>query len=124
MSVPHILIVDEERVVESLRRSLRAAFSVVGKSRAVDAVALLEGEGADEYDALVLDADDAGDREVYASLLDDATRARRIIFVTSATDPRAESFLAASGRPWLAKPFATKDLEREIRRVVSGAKRG
>jgi DNA-binding response OmpR family regulator len=119
MSVPQILIVDEERVVESIRRSLRATFAIVGKSTALDAVALLDTE--DAYDALVLDVDDARDRDVYASLLSDAGRARRIIFVTSATDPRTEAFLASAGRPWLAKPFATKELEAEIRRVVGEA---
>src|SRR5689334_15892601 len=120
--MPQILIVDEERVVESIRRSLRAGFSIVGASRALDAIAMLDADG-DNFDAVVLDADDTHGREVYASLLGDAERARRIIFVTSATDPRTESFLASSGRPWLAKPFATKDLEVEIRRVVNGTER-
>lgn len=91
-------------------------------SCAVDAVSLLEGDAADAYDALVLDVDDPRDRAVYAALLSDAPRARRIIFVTSATDPRTESFLVSAGRPWLAKPFATKDLELEIRRVVTESK--
>ena len=118
--VPKILVVDDELVVSSIRRALRATFSIVGKSRAVDAIALLEAE-EDAYDALLLDVDDALDREIYASLLVDASRARRMIFLTSASDPRTEAFLAAAGRPWLAKPFATKDLELALRRVVDGA---
>ena len=120
MTVPQILVVDDELVVKSIRRSLRAAFDIVGQTRACDAVALLAAD--DRYDALVLDVDDASDREAYASLLGDEARARKVIFLTSATDPRTEAFLVSSGRPWLAKPFATKDLETELRRVVAQSK--
>jgi CheY-like chemotaxis protein len=120
LSVPQILVVDDELVVKSIRRSLRAAFEIVGTTRASDAVALLAAE--DRYDAVVLDVDDARDREAYAALLGDETRARKVIFLTSASDPRTEAFLASAGRPWLAKPFATKDLETELRRVVAQSK--
>lgn len=116
MRVPHVLIVDDDLLVNSVRRLLRSGFSIVGTSRAVEALELLETD--DDYDALVLDVDDASDRDVYGALLRDASRARRIIFLTSATDPRTEEFLASAGRPWLAKPFAAKDLEVELRRVV------
>jgi DNA-binding response OmpR family regulator len=121
LRVPHVLIVDDDLLVSSVRRLLRPAFTIVGTSRAAAALALLSVE--DDYDALVLDADDAADRDVYGALLGDASRARRMIFLTSATDPRAEEFLSSSGRPWLAKPFATKDLEDVIRRIVSDGKR-
>lgn len=121
MRVPHVLIVDDDLLVSSVRRLLRPAFSIVGKSRAAEALALLDVE--DDYDALVLDVDDAADRDVYGALLRDASRARRIIFLTSATDPRTEEFLTSSGRPWLAKPFAGKDLEDEIRRIVTESER-
>ena len=107
--------------MSSVRRLLQPGFSVVGKSRAADALALLDVE--DDYDALVLDIDDAADREMYGELLRNASRAQRTMFLTSATDPRAEKFLASSGRPWLAKPFAAKDLEAEIRRILSDSKR-
>lgn len=116
LRVPHVLIVDDDLLVSSVRRLLRSEFSIDGKSRAVEALALLETN--DDYDALVLDVDDASDRDAYGVLLRDASRARRIIFLTSATDPRTEEFLASSGRPWLAKPFAAKELEVELRRVV------
>ncbi len=119
--VPHVLIVDDDLLVGSVRRLLQPGFSVVGKSRAADALALLDVE--DDYDALVLDIDDAADREMYGELLRDASRARRTMFLTSATDPRAEEFLSSSRRPWLAKPFAAKDLEAEIRRILSDSKR-
>ncbi len=121
MRVPHVLIVDDDLLVSSVRRLLQPGFAIVGRSRAAEALALLELE--DDYDALVLDVDDAADRDVYGALLRDPSHARRMIFLTSATDPRAEEFLSSSDRPWLAKPFAAKDLEDEIRRIVSDSER-
>jgi DNA-binding response OmpR family regulator len=121
LRVPHVLIVDDDLLVSSVRRLLQPGFVIVGRSRAAEALALLALE--DDFDALVLDVDDAADRDVYGALLLDASHARRMIFLTSATDPRAEEFLSSSGRPWLAKPFAAKDLEDGIRRIVSDSER-
>jgi DNA-binding response OmpR family regulator len=121
LRVPHVLIVDDDLLVSSVRRLLQPGFAIVGRSRAAEALALLALE--DDFDALVLDVDDAADRDVYGALLLDASHARRMIFLTSATDPRAEEFLSSSGRPWLAKPFAAKDLENHVRRIVSDSER-
>ena len=117
-SNPKVLVVDAPLVVQALRRLLRGAFEITGAESPEDAVLLLAER--DDFDALVFDVDSVLARGVYGALLKDAAMARRIIFVTSTTyDAETELFLEASGRPWLAKPYTTEAMTRDLEKVLA-----
>ena len=121
VTLPRVLFVDDVVLVTALRRLLQSKFSFVHSSTPAEGMALLDVD--DDFDGIVLKVDNAAARTVYEGVLVDPAVARRVVFVTSASDPASKEFLARAARPWLIKPFVTEDLERELVSVTSSRHR-
>jgi PAS domain S-box-containing protein len=117
-----LLVVDDEPLVAAtVRRQLTSDFVVDAASGPSDALARI---AADRYDAVVCDLvmDGRSGLELLEALRREAPAlAARVLFVTGGGCARSAELLAASGVPWLAKPFDGRQLRQALRDLLATA---
>ena len=112
-----VLVVDDEHAIRSaVARYLTSLGHIV--EVAASGREALERLTSRAFDLILLDLrmpDMAGDALYRELIARDAAHAGRIVFITgeSAT-PDTQSFLQASGRPVIGKPFSLDDLRRAL----------
>jgi CheY-like chemotaxis protein len=117
-----LLVVDDEPLVAAtVRRQLASDFVVDAASGAVDALARVAN---DRYDAIVCDVMMEGLNGL--QFLDALRRqapalAGRVLFVTGGASRESADLLAASGVPWIAKPFDGRQLRQAVRELLGSA---
>lgn len=113
-----VLVVDDE---PAIRTAVARYLSSLG--HLVDVAAsgreALDRLTSRSFDLILLDLrmpDMAGDALYRELIARDAAHAGRIVFITGedATSPATQSFLQASGRPVIGKPFSLDDLRRAL----------
>jgi CheY-like chemotaxis protein len=112
---------DEPLVAATVRRQLTSDFVVDAASGPSDALARI---AADRYDAVVCDLvmDGRSGLELLEALRREAPAlAARVLFVTGGGCARSAELLAASGVPWLAKPFDGRQLRQALRDLLATA---
>ena len=113
-----VLVVDDE---PAIRTAVARYLSSLGHH--VDVAAsgreALERLSSRSFDLILLDLrmpDMAGDALYRELIARDAAHAGRIVFITGedSSSPDTQSFLQASGRPVIGKPFSLDDLRRAL----------
>jgi nitrogen-specific signal transduction histidine kinase/ActR/RegA family two-component response regulator len=115
-----LLVVDDEPLVAAtVRRQLASDFVVDAASGASDALARI---AKDRYDAIVCDVvmEGASGLQFLDSLRREAPAlAGRVLFVTGGPAPGDSALLAASGVPWIPKPFDGRQLRQALRELIA-----
>jgi PAS domain S-box-containing protein len=117
-----LLVVDDEPLVAAtVRRQLASDFVVDAASGSADALARI---ASDRYDAIVCDVVMEGPDGL--QFLDALRRkapalARRVLFVTGGASTGTADLLAASGVPWITKPFDGRQLRQALRELLAAS---
>ena len=118
----NVLVVEDDPDTRAGMRKVlvEAGFSV---TEVDDGLRALEVVAQRRFDAIVCDLRLPylpGGGFYEALLQRDPDLARRVIFVSAiAHDPAVRKFLDGTGRPYLQKPYAVKDLIETVRRVAA-----
>jgi PAS domain S-box-containing protein len=117
-----LLVIDDEPLVAAtVRRQLASDFVVDAASGAADALARI---ARDHYDAIVCDVVMEGPSGLQFL---DALRhqapalAGRVLFVTGGVSRASADLLAATGAPWIAKPFDGRQLRKALKMLLSSS---
>jgi DNA-binding response OmpR family regulator len=111
---PHVLVVEDERLVaELLANALEDAYSVTVAN--TSAAALLHLQQT-PFAAVLLDClvPDGNAAEIIAS-----AEARDIPVILMSGDPEQIATFSADGHPFLAKPFSIERLQKALRAVLT-----
>jgi CheY-like chemotaxis protein len=118
-----LVIDDEEAIGRAIARTLRRQHDVRVMTSGRDALAAIAG--GSEFDIIFCDLNmpHTSGAEVHHTLRQ--TRpdlARKIVFLTGqASSPKAQAFIASTGNPFLAKPFAVESLRTIVADSVKSA---
>jgi CheY-like chemotaxis protein len=125
MGQPHILVIDDERVLrETIVDSLRLeGFDVQAAADGKEGLALI---GRTPFDVILSDLrmPEMDGRALYDEVRRDHPQAlKRFVFVTAqAHGPEYGPFLRETGAPVLDKPFTLQQLRHIVERMVGGGR--